>query len=120
MKLKIEIYRKINRLSSKHEIDEMEKELADRFGPIPEYVKNLLMECAIRVAAQASHIISLIRVDGAILLQVESLQKAETLFKNAKKMLKVVASNELRLTLPRKRMSPYDTANFVQSLLIPK
>ncbi len=35
-------------------------------------------------------------------------------------MLKVVASNELHLTLPRKRMSPYDTADFVRKLLIPK
>ena len=120
MKLKIEIYRKINRLSAKHEIEEMEQELADRFGPIPEYVKNLLMECAIRVAAQASHILSLIRVDGTILLQVENLQKAETLFKNAKKMLKVVASNELHLTLPRRMMSSYDTADFVKNLLISK
>ena len=118
MKLKIEIYRKINRLSTEHEIEDMEKELTDRFGSIPEPVKNLLMECAIRVAAQASHILSLIRVDGTILLQVENLQKAETLFNNAKKMLKVVASNELHLTLPRKRMSPYDTAEFVKNLLI--
>jgi transcription-repair coupling factor (superfamily II helicase) len=118
MKLKIEMYRKINRLSSKHEIEEMGKELADRFGPIPEYVKNLLMECEIRVAAQASHILSLIRIDGAIILQVENLRKIETLFKNAKKMVKVVDSNELHLTLPRKRMSSYDTADFVKNLLI--
>jgi transcription-repair coupling factor (superfamily II helicase) len=120
MKLKIEIYRKINRLSSKHEIDEKGKELADRFGPIPKYVKNLLMECEIRVAAQASHILSLIRINGTIILQVENLQKAEILFKNAKKMVKVVASNELHLTLPRKRMSTYDTADFVKNLLIMK
>ena len=50
----------------------------------------------------------------------ESLQKAEILFKNAKKMVKVVASNELHLTLPRKRMSTYDTADFVKNLLIIK
>jgi len=118
MKLKIEIYRKINRLSSKHEIEEMEKELADRFGPIPEHVKNLLMECEIRVAAQASHIRSLVRTNGTIILQVEDLKKVETLFKNAKKMVKVVDSNELHLTLPGKRMSYYDTADFVKNLLI--
>ena len=117
MKLKIEIYRKINRLSSKDEIEEMEKELVDRFGPIPEYVKNLLMECGIRVAAQASHIRSLIRKNGTIILQVENLKKVETLFKNAEKMVKVVDSNELHLTLPGKRMSPYDTADFVRNLL---
>ncbi len=118
MKLKIEIYRKINRLSSKHEIEEMEIELNDRFGPIPEHVKNLLMECEIRVAAQASHIRSLIRTNGTIILQVENLKKIETLFKNAKKMIKIVDSNELHLTLPGKRMSSYDTADFVKNLLI--
>ncbi len=118
MKLKIEIYRKINRLSSKHEIEEMEIELNDRFGPIPEHVKNLLMECEIRVAAQASHIRSLILTNGTIILQVENLKKIETLFKNAKKMIKIVDSNELHLTLPGKRMSSYDTADFVKNLLI--
>ncbi len=117
MKLKIEIYRKINRLSSKHEIEEMEKELNDRFGPIPEHVKNLLMECEIRVVAQKSNIRSLIRINGTIILQVENLKKTETLFKNAKKMVKVVDSNELHLTLPGKRMSTYDTADFVKNLL---
>jgi transcription-repair coupling factor (superfamily II helicase) len=120
MKLKIEIYRKINRLSTRQEIEEMGKELADRFGPIPEYVKNLLMECEIRVAAQASHISSLIRTNGTIIIQVNDLKKTETLFNNAKKMVKVVDSNELHLTLPRKRMSFYDTADFVRNLLITK
>jgi hypothetical protein len=35
-------------------------------------------------------------------------------------MVKVVDSNELHLTLPRKRMSFYDTADFVKNLLITK
>ncbi len=118
MKLKIEIYRKVNRLSSMQEIGDMEKELADRFGPIPECVKNLLMECKIRVAAQASHIRSLIRANGTVIIQLDNLRKVETLFNNAKKMVKVVAGNELHLTLPRKRMSTYGTANFVKNLLI--
>ena len=76
------------------------------------------MECEIRVAAQASHIRSLIRTNGTIVLQVENLKKAEILFKNAKKMVKVVDSNELHLTLPGKKMSHYDTADFVKNLLI--
>ncbi len=120
MKLKIEMYRKINRLSSKHEIEEMEKELVDRFGPLPEHVKNLLMECEIRIAAQASHISSLIQTDSTIILQVENLKRIEKLFINAKVRIKVVDSNELHLTLPGKRMSPYDTAAFVKNLLILK
>jgi transcription-repair coupling factor (superfamily II helicase) len=117
MKLKIEIYRKINRLSSTDEIEEMTKELGDRFGPIPEYVKNLLIESEIRVAAQAANIRSLIRTNGTIIIQVENLKKAGPLFNNAKKRIKAVAINELHLTLPRKKMSPCDSADFVKKLL---
>jgi transcription-repair coupling factor (superfamily II helicase) len=117
MKLKIEIYRKINRLSSMHEIEKMKDELDDRFGPIPECAKNLLVEGEIRVAAQAANIRSLIRTNGTIIIQVENLKKVESLFNNAKKRIKVVAINELHLTLPRKKMSPCDSADFVKKLL---
>ncbi len=55
-----------------------------------------------------------------ILDSIQNLQKAEILFKNAKKTVKVVTSNELHLTLPRKRMPTYDTADFVKNLLIMK
>jgi transcription-repair coupling factor (superfamily II helicase) len=117
MKLKIEIYRKINRLSSVYEIEEIKEELDDRFGPIPEYAKNLLVESEIRVAAQAANIRSLIRTNGTIIIQVENLKKIESLFNNAKKRIKIVAINELHLTLPRKKMTPRDSADFVKKLL---
>jgi transcription-repair coupling factor (superfamily II helicase) len=117
MKLKIEIYRKINRLSHKSEVEETKKELADRFGPIPEQVKNLLIESEVRIAAQASNIRSLVRTNGTIIFQIENLKKAEQLFRNAKKLVKIVDSNELHLTLPGKKMSPHDSAEFVKKLL---
>jgi transcription-repair coupling factor (superfamily II helicase) len=120
MKLKIEIYRKINRLSSKGEIKKMEKELADRFGRIPQQVKNLLIESRVRVAAQDSNIRSLVRTNGTVIFHVESLKKAESLFRNAKKLIKVVANNELHLALPGKKMSPHDSADFITNLLNPK
>ena len=119
MRLKIEIYRKINRLSHKSEVEEMKKELADRFGPIPEQVENLLIESEVRIAAQASNIRSLVRTNGTIIFQIENLKKAEQLFRNAKKLVKVVDSNELHLTLPGKKMSPHDSANFIRNLLNP-
>ncbi len=120
MKLKIEIYRKINRLSSKGEIKKMEKELADRFGRIPQQVKNLLIESRVRVAAQASNIRSLVRTNGTVIFHVENLKKAESFFRNAKKLVKVVANNELHLALPGKKMSPHDSADFITNLLNPK
>ncbi|MGR3294403.1 MAG: TRCF domain-containing protein, partial [Candidatus Scalindua sp.] len=102
------------------EINKMEKELADRFGQIPQQVKNLLIESEVRVAAQASNIRSLVRTNGTVIFHVENLKKAESLFRNAKKLVKVVAYNELHLTLPGKKMSPHDSADFIKNLLNPK
>jgi transcription-repair coupling factor (superfamily II helicase) len=116
-KLKMEIYRKINRISSNREVEEIEKELVDRFGPIPHQVKNLLVESEVRIAAQASNIRSLVRVNGSIIFQIESLKKAESLFRNAKKLIRVVDNDEVHLVLPRKRMSPEDSVYFLKDLL---
>jgi len=116
-KLKMEIYRKINRISSNSEVEEIEKELVDRFGPIPHQVKNLLVESEVRIAAQASNIRSLVRTNGSIIFQIESLKKAESLFRNAKKLIRVVDNDEVHLVLPRKRMSPEDSVDFLKDLL---
>jgi transcription-repair coupling factor (superfamily II helicase) len=116
-KLKMEIYRKINRISSNSEVEGIEKELVDRFGPIPHQVKNLLVESEVRIAAQASNIRSLVRTNGSIIFQIESLKKAESLFRNAKKLIRVVDNDEVHLVLPRKRMSPEDSVDFLKDLL---
>ncbi|MDR4496895.1 MAG: transcription-repair coupling factor [Candidatus Scalindua sp.] len=117
LKLKIGIYRKINRLSSFREVAELEKELVDRFGRVPKPVKNLLTESEIRIAAQNYHIRSLKRVNGTIIFFFDNMKRAETLFRDFQKQVKVLDSNELHLRLPGKRMTPEDLAEFVKDLL---
>lgn len=117
LKLKIGIYRKIHRLSSRRGVIELEKELSDRFGRIPKPVKNLLTESEIRIGAQNNHIRSLKRVNGAIIFFFENMKKAESLFNNFQREAKVLDKNELYLRLPRKRMSSEEIAGFVKRLL---
>ena len=75
------------------------------------------MESEVRVAAQVLNIRSLMRTNGTVIFHIGNLKKAEPLFRNAKKLIKVVDSNELYLTLPGEKMSPHDSANFVRNLL---
>jgi transcription-repair coupling factor (superfamily II helicase) len=116
-KIKMEIYRKINRISSNREVKEIEKELVDRFGPIPHPVKNLLVESEVRIVAQAFNIRSLVRVNGSIIFQIENLKDAESFFRNAKRLIRVVDNDELHLVLPRKKMSPEESVDFLKNLL---
>ncbi|MCP5005302.1 MAG: transcription-repair coupling factor [Planctomycetes bacterium] len=119
LKLKMGIYRKMNRLSSREEVIEFEKELIDRFGQIPKSVKNLLTESEIRIRAQTYHIRSLKRVNGAIIFFFENIKMAESLFKHSMDEVKILDSNELFLSLPGKRKSPEYVADFVKRLLNP-
>ncbi|MDR4503440.1 MAG: transcription-repair coupling factor [Candidatus Scalindua sp.] len=119
LKLRIGIYRKINRLSSLQGVIELEKEVSDRFGRIPKPVKNLFTESEIRIGAQNNHIRSLKRVNGAIIFFFENMKKAESLFNNSQGEVKVLDNNELYLRLPGKSMSSEDIAGFVKRLLNP-
>ena len=47
-RLRIEGYRRLSRMQTLVELDEYEEELRDRFGPLPNEVKNLLAETKIR------------------------------------------------------------------------
>lgn len=116
-KVKIEMYRKINRLSSVPEISEIEKELIDRFGPIPHTVKNLLVESEVRIAAQTFKIHSLLRTNGSIIFCVESLKEVEHIFSKVKGAVRVIDNNELHLILPEKNMLPENSANYIKNLL---
>ncbi|GJQ59871.1 MAG: transcription-repair coupling factor [Candidatus Scalindua sp. AMX11] len=119
LKLKIEIYRKINRLSSRKEVVALERELNDRFGRIPKLVKNLLTESVIRIGAQKYHIRSLKKFNGALIFFVENMKKAESLFSHSQREVKILDKNELYLSLPRKGMSPEEIAEFVKEILNP-
>lgn len=54
--LRLEIYRKIGRLSNQNEIDMMEFELNDRFGMIPYETKNLLTLIKIKINCQKANV----------------------------------------------------------------
>ena len=51
MRLKIDLYRRLARVSSRSELDDFRSELADRFGAPPPMVQHLLELAEIRIAA---------------------------------------------------------------------
>ena len=51
MRLKIDLYRRLARVSSRSELDDLTAELVDRFGQPPPLVRHLLELAAVRIAA---------------------------------------------------------------------
>jgi transcription-repair coupling factor (superfamily II helicase) len=52
VRLRLQIYRRLAELGSMTQIDEMEKELADRFGPLPPDVQNLMYQLRLKSLAR--------------------------------------------------------------------
>jgi transcription-repair coupling factor (superfamily II helicase) len=56
--LRLRLYRRMATLGSLQEIEEMAEELADRFGPIPDPVDNLLYQLRVKVLAAEAEVVS--------------------------------------------------------------
>ena len=65
---KLDIYKKISTITSVEEYDDMQDELIDRFGEIPQPARNLLRIALIRAVAEKLEIIEITGHDGIIRL----------------------------------------------------
>ncbi|HKZ85191.1 MAG TPA: TRCF domain-containing protein, partial [Anaerolineae bacterium] len=59
--LRLQLYRRMGNLASSKEIEELEKELTDRFGALPKPVLNLTFQLRLKVLAAQAHVKSVVR-----------------------------------------------------------
>ncbi len=71
--LRLRLYRRMATLDTLAEIDEMAAELADRFGPIPDPVHNLLYQIRIKSLAQMAGVSGVVTEAGQIRIRIEEL-----------------------------------------------
>ena len=66
---RLEIYRKLGAAPTNDEVDSMEREILDRFGPLPWQVLNLLYVARLRLTAGKAGIEAIVREQSAIVLR---------------------------------------------------
>jgi transcription-repair coupling factor (superfamily II helicase) len=66
---RLAVYRKLATARSPQEVAEVEEELADRYGPLPEPVRNLLQVAALREMARALGVTAVVREARGVLLR---------------------------------------------------
>ncbi len=72
--LRLRLYRRMALLDSLETIDEMAVELADRFGPIPDPVHNLLFQLRIKALAQRTRVTAVTTEVGQIKMRLADLE----------------------------------------------
>jgi len=73
--LRLRLYRRMALLDTLEEIDEMAVELADRFGPIPDPVHNLLYQLRIKALAQKARVAAVTTESGQVKIRLSNLEQ---------------------------------------------
>jgi transcription-repair coupling factor (superfamily II helicase) len=71
--LRLQLYRRLAGLADLHALNEMERELADRFGPLPQETRDLLYVVRVKALCQRAGVSSIAQDDDQLTLLVDAL-----------------------------------------------
>jgi len=69
VRLRLQMYRRLAELDSMAQMDEMEQELADRFGPLPEPARNLMYQLRLKALARDAGVGTVAVENGRLMLR---------------------------------------------------
>jgi transcription-repair coupling factor (superfamily II helicase) len=100
LRLKIDLYRRLSRVSRFDELDDFRTELVDRFGEPPRPVERLLDLTALKMDAVIWHI-SAVYIEGEfVVFKYDNRQRIEQLVRQHKGKLRLVDEHSVYLPLP--------------------
>jgi transcription-repair coupling factor (superfamily II helicase) len=100
-------------------LEELQTELRDRFGPIPEPVANMIVIKHLQLLAQNWQIDDIHLEDKYIVLRYRNREKAETLASRSQGRLRIVDSRSAYLVYQTEEAENHDPVTAVKSLLQP-
>jgi len=74
--LRLRLYRRLANLGSMDQIGEIESELEDRFGPLPEPARNLMDQLRFKVMAREARVRRILVEEGQLTLYADWLRTA--------------------------------------------
>jgi transcription-repair coupling factor (superfamily II helicase) len=90
IRMKIDLYRRLARVTNLAELEDFQAELLDRFGPPPETARNLLVLAELRIAAHRWRIGSIRLENGYVVLGYSSAARIEQLRAKSRGALRIV------------------------------
>jgi transcription-repair coupling factor (superfamily II helicase) len=119
MRLKIDLYRKVARLASIAEWEDLRAELVDRFGAWSPEVERVLLMARLRIWAHQWQIESIHLEDGFIVFGYTGSRQIAQLVKKSGGKLRVVDDKSAYLPIGKDLRNPQAILEAVQSLLQP-
>jgi transcription-repair coupling factor (superfamily II helicase) len=119
MRAKVDLYRRLARLTTEAAVDDFATELVDRFGPLPNPVSHLLELARLRIYAHVWGVQEIRLEDRYAVLAYSSREKLEPLVKRTGGRLRVADERSAYLLLSVPLTSGPDVFAEIKSLLQP-
>jgi transcription-repair coupling factor (superfamily II helicase) len=75
--LRLQLYRRLAGLTSGEELEEMQCELADRFGPLPEEAENLFFQLRLKLSAVEAGVSAITVEEGQVVIRADSMENLD-------------------------------------------
>ena len=119
MRLKIDLYRRLARVTHPGELEEFRAELSDRFGPPPAPVERMLARAELKIDAAIWQIAEIYLEDRFLVFRYTDRPRIEQLAKLSGGKLRVVDQDSAYLRLPEQAAVPDAILALVKSVLRP-
>jgi len=113
---RIEVYRRVAGCRTAADLEQLEKDLIDAFGPYPQQVGRLLELAEIRVWARSYGITSISLRPPDVVFQVKHLPSAENLFADAPGTVRLPDPETVHLRLPSGYLEPRNLLPILRQL----
>jgi transcription-repair coupling factor (superfamily II helicase) len=120
MRLKIDLYRRVARLSTMEEWNDLAAEWVDRFGSRPPQVERMMLIAKLRIWAHRRQIESIHLEDEFVVLGYANRQKIDELVKSSGGLLRVVDGRSAYLPVAKEVIESGEVVEVVETLLRPQ
>ena len=120
MRLKIDLYRRLARTTGLAEVEELSRELVDRFGPRPAEAERMLTLARLRIWAHDWQIGSIHLENGYAVFGYTNRQRIERLAQRSRGRIRIVDARSTYLPLPAEVKQPDAIFALMESLLRPE
>jgi transcription-repair coupling factor (superfamily II helicase) len=117
IRLKIDLYRRLSRVSSAEQLGQFLEELQDRFGPPPEPVRRMVAREALKIDAAQWQIAEVYPEDQFVVFRYTDRRRMEQLARRSNGRLRVIDDSSAYLTLAQRVMSADEILEAVKSVL---
>jgi transcription-repair coupling factor (superfamily II helicase) len=119
LRMKIDLYRRLTRVSRFDELDDLRSELIDRFGEPPPPVERLMLLAELKMDAAVWQIGTISIEDQFVVFRYGSRQRIEQLAKLRPGQIRIVDERSAYLPIPKGFMTPSKLLELTKSVLQP-